>query len=144
LWNADDAWTPVTEWRRQRDAKVAVLGLGAPSYLAGAASDAAMTKGVAADVYVINGLPLEPGFLEGLSARYTKVVTVEDGLIGTVESGLRGFAGLVSSALYGSGTTLDHFGIIDPHIAPSDHFVRVWEHYGITAEAIEQSIVGSR
>lgn len=144
LWAADDEWTPVTLFRQQAGAAVAVLALGAPSYLAGAASDAALAAGVAADVYVVNGLPLEPHFLGDVAKRYQKVITVEDGLIGTVDSGLRGFAGLVASALHGSGVVLDHFGIVDPHIAPSDHYVQVWEHYGITEAGITQSIVASR
>ena len=78
--------------------------------------------------------------VEGLSARYKKILTVEDGLIGTLDSGLRGFAGYVASEMYGSGVALDHFGIIDPQIAPSDHFLKVWEHYGITEEGILKSI----
>ncbi len=142
LWNADDSWESVTPYRQHPGAKVAVLALGAPSFLAGTAADTALAAGVPADVYVVNGFPLEPGFLDGLSNRYGKVITIEDGLIGTVESGLRGFAGLVASGLYGSGATLDHFGIVDPGIAPSDHFVQVWEHYGITAQAIAGSITG--
>ena len=97
-------------------------------------------EGVGSDVYVINGLPLPENFLSGLSARYKKVITVEDGLIGTPESGLRGFAGLVASGLYGSGISLDHVGIVDPRIAPSDHFFEVWEHYGMTEAAIAASI----
>ncbi len=144
LWNAADDWTPVTAWRKSAGATVAVLAIGAPSYLAGEASDAAAKQGVPADVYVVNGLPLAPGFLTGLATQYKKVVTVEDGLIGTVDSGLRGFAGLVSSTLAGTGVALDHFGILDPQVAPSEHFVQVWEHYGITAGGIEKSIVGSR
>ncbi len=141
LWNADDAWTPATASRTYAGATVAILALGAPSYLAIAASDAAHAKGVAADVYVVNGFPLAEGFLEGLSAKYRKVLTVEDGLIGTVGSGLRGFAGLVSSALQGTSVALDHFGIVDPGIAPSEHFVRVWEHYGITEAAMTKSVL---
>jgi transketolase C-terminal domain/subunit len=140
LWNANDSWEPVTAYRQYPGARVAVLTLGAPSFLAGAASEAAFRGGVAADVYVVNGLPLEPAFLEGLAGRYEKVVTVEDGLIGTVESGLRGFAGLVASTLSGGGVALDHIGIADPRIAPSEHFLKVWEHYGITEEAITKSI----
>jgi len=69
------------------------------------------------------------------------VITIEDGLIGTVDSGLRGFAGLAASHLYGSGIPMDHFGIIDPGVAPSDHFVKVWEHYGMTVEALTASIL---
>ena len=56
-------------------------------------------------------------------------------------SGLRGFAGLVSSALQGTSVALDHFGIVDPGIAPSEHFVRVWEHYGITEAAMTKSVL---
>jgi transketolase N-terminal domain/subunit/transketolase C-terminal domain/subunit len=142
LWKGEEAWTPVTKWRAQAGAKVAVLAMGAPAYLAGEANEAAAAAGTASDVYVVNGLPLDPGFLDSLATRYSKVITIEDGLIGTAGSGLRGFAGLVSSSLYGSGIALDHFGIIDPHVAPSDHFVQVWEHYGMTAEAMSQSIRG--
>ena len=54
------------------------------------------------DVYVVNGFPLDEGFLEGLAARYRRIVTVEDGLIGDPQSGTRGFAGLVATALAGS------------------------------------------
>ena len=141
LFTAGEAWTPATAWRRHDGATVAVLALGAPAYLAGIASDAALAQGVAADVYVINGFPLAAGFLDDIGKRYARVITVEDGLIGTSESGLRGFAGLVSSGLYGSGAALDHFGILDPHVAPSDHFVQVWEHYGITDALITRSIL---
>jgi deoxyxylulose-5-phosphate synthase len=140
LWTVDEAWTAITRYRQHQDAKVAVLAIGAPSYLAGAASEKANASGVASDVYVINGFPLPDGFVEGLSARYKKIVTVEDGLIGTISSGLRGFAGYVASAMYGSGVALDHFGIVDPQIAPSEHFLKVWEHYGITEEVILKSI----
>src|SRR5262249_35221949 len=142
LSTADDPWTAVTRFRQHPDAEVAVLTVGAPSYLAGNASDrAADNPGVAADVYVINGFPLPEGFIDGLAGRYKKVITVEDGLIGTIESGLRGFAGFVSSGLYGSTVKLDHFGIVDPQIAPSDHFFEVWKHYGITEEGIATSII---
>ncbi len=142
LWKVDDAWTPVTPYREHADATVAVLALGAPAYLAGAASDAAAAKGTLADVYVVNGFPLADGFLDRLGKRYKKVITVEDGLIGTVSSGLRGMAGLVSSGLARfDGVSLDHFGIVDPQIAPSDHFVQVWEHFGITEQALTESIL---
>ncbi|MDR1990799.1 MAG: hypothetical protein LBQ09_11295 [Acidobacteriaceae bacterium] len=141
LWNAADAWTPVTTYRERAGAKTAILTIGAPSYLAGTASDAADAQGRAVDVYVVNGLPLAPGFLDGLAARYTRVVTVEDGLIGTVDSGLRGMAGLVASTLAVSGVSLAHIGILDPQIAPSEHFVKVWEHYGITESAILSAVL---
>jgi transketolase N-terminal domain/subunit/transketolase C-terminal domain/subunit len=140
LWTADEPWTAITRFRQHAGAEVAVLSIGAPSYLAGAASDKASASGVAADVYVINGFPLSESFIDGLSGRYKKVITVEDGLIGTVESGLRGFAAYVATELYGSNVALDHFGIVDPHIAPSDHFLEVWKHYGITEDGIARSI----
>lgn len=138
LWNAADAWTPVTPYRQHAGARTLVLALGAPSYLAGAASDAAAKSGVPADVTIVNGFPLADGYLDGLAARYQKIVTVEDGLIGTPDSGLRGFAGFVATSLSGSAVALAHVGIVDPQIAPSDHFIQVWEHYGIT----EQGILG--
>src|SRR5262245_42298007 len=142
LWTADEPWTAVTRYRQHPGAEVAVLAVGAPSYLAGNASERASATGVHADVYVINGFPLPEGFIDGLAARYKKVITLEDGLIGTVDSGLRGFAGYVSSGLYGSNVALDHFGIIDPQIAPSDHFFEVWQFYGMTEERIAKSITG--
>jgi len=57
-------------------------------------------------------------------------------LIGTIDAGLRGFAAYVSGRFAGCGIRLDHLGIIDPHIAPSDAYLQVWEHYGMTADAI--------
>jgi transketolase C-terminal domain/subunit len=142
LWTADEPWTAITRYHQHTDAQVAILAVGAPAYLAGNASERASATGVHADVYVINGFPLPEGFIDGLSGRYKKVITVEDGLIGTIDSGLRGFAGYVSSGLYGSNVALDHFGIVDPQIAPSDHFFEVWKHYGITEEGIAKSITG--
>jgi len=68
-------------------------------------------------------------------------VTIEDGLIGTSQSGLRGFAGYASSLLSGSGVSLSHLGIADPGIAPSDHFAQLWEHWGITAAKLAERIV---
>jgi transketolase C-terminal domain/subunit len=141
LWNAGDAWAPVTVYRKNPGASVAVLAVGAPSYLAGAAADRALAKGTPADVYVVNGFPLEDGFLDGLAARYRRIVTIEDGLIGDPQSGTRGFAGLVATALSGTGVRLAHLGISDPHIAPSEHFVRVWEHFGMTEEALVDAIL---
>jgi transketolase N-terminal domain/subunit len=141
LWNATDAWTPTSVLRQFPDSPLAILSLGAPSYLAAEASDKAASKGTHADVIVINGLPLPAGFFAEVASRYGRVITIEDGLIGTVDSGLRGFAGLAASKLYGTGVALDHFGIVDPGVAPSDHFVKVWEHYGITSSALVESIL---
>jgi deoxyxylulose-5-phosphate synthase len=136
LWQADDAWTTVTPARSQPNARTVILGFGAPSYLAVGASEKATAAGTPTDVYVVNGLPLDSGFLAGLAARYTRVVTIEDGLIGTPASGLRGFAGLVSSALVGAGVSINHFGIADPCVAPSETFIEVWEHFGISEQHV--------
>jgi hypothetical protein len=141
LWNATDAWTPTTVLRQFPNSRLAILTLGAPTYLAAEAADKAAANGVLADVIVINGFPLSPAFFAGIVSRYARVITLEDGLIGTVDSGLRGFAGLAASQLYRSSVELDHFGITDPGVAPSEHFVKVWEHYGITTNALVESIL---
>ena len=87
LWNATDAWTPSTVLRQFPDSRVAILTLGAPSYLAAEAADQAALKGASADVIVINGFPLAPSFFADIASRYARVITIEDGLIGTVDSG---------------------------------------------------------
>lgn len=138
LWTGSEGWEPVTRYRTRPDADVAIVALGAPAYLAGAASDA-LADSHPSDVFIVNGLPLDPGFADTL-AGYHKVITVEDGLIGTPESGLRGFAALIATSIGDGDVELDHFGIVDPHLAPSDHFVQVWEHYGLTQAGIEKSI----
>jgi transketolase N-terminal domain/subunit len=132
LWQATDAWTPVTRLREHRDAKTVILTVGAPSYLAAGAAEKAAAEGVAADVYVINGFPLADDFLDGIRSRYSRVITLEDGLIGTPASGLRGFAGLAATRLQGADLSMQHFGIVDPSVAPSETFVEVWEHFGIS------------
>jgi transketolase N-terminal domain/subunit/transketolase C-terminal domain/subunit len=134
LWQADEPWSAVTEMRSQPHARTAVLALGAPAYLAGAASEKATAAGVPTDVYVVNGFPLPDGFLAELASRYTRVLTIEDGLIGTPASGLQGFAGLAASSLAAAGVALHHFGIVDPSVAPSETFVEVWEHFGISEQ----------
>ena len=132
LWNADDAWTPVTQMRSNANARTAVLSIGAPTYLAAAAAEKATSSGVPTDLYVINGFPLDEDFVSGLASKYQRVVTIEDGLIGTPASGLRGFAGFVASSLIDAGVSLRHFGIVDPSVAPSETFDKVWEHFGMT------------
>ncbi len=144
LWNATDDWTPTTPFRQYDGATTAVLAVGAPSYLAGAAAEKASSAGVATDVYIVNGFPLDESFLPGLAGRYRRIVTIEDGLIGTVGSGLRGFAGHVASTLAGGGVQLEHLGIVDPQIAPSDHFVQVWEHYGMTEAKLTSTLLAGR
>ena len=140
LWNATDAWTPSTILRQFPDSRVAILAVGAPSYLAAEAADQCAAQGVFVDVIVVNGLPLEDSFFADIATRYARVITIEDGLIGTVQSGLRGFAGFTASQLYRSRVDLDHLGIIDPSVAPSEHFHKIWEHYGITTPALVASI----
>jgi transketolase N-terminal domain/subunit/transketolase C-terminal domain/subunit len=140
LWNAADEWTAVTPLRSCPGATTTILALGAPSYVAARAADRATDGGVKTDAYVINGLPVQEAFWEELTRRYRHVVTIEDGLIGTPESGLRGFAALVASELYGSNVQLDHFGITDPRVAPSDHYLQVWEHFGMTEQALAQCL----
>jgi deoxyxylulose-5-phosphate synthase len=136
LWNAGDAWTPVTPYRERPGARIAILAVGAPAFLAGAASDQLAEKGTLVDVHVINGFPLDEPFVNSLPARYDRLLTIEDGVIGTVDAGLRGFAAYVAGRFAGCPLRLDHLWIVDPQIAPSDHFLEVWAHYGMTAEAI--------
>ena len=136
LWNAGDAWTSATPSRTRDGAKAAILTIGAPSYLAVEASEKAAARGVPVDVIVVNGFPLDEEFLDGLPRRYTRIMTLEDGLIGTKEAGLRGFAAFIAGRLAGCGVTLDHQGITDPRIAPSETFQEVWAHYGMTADAL--------
>ncbi len=84
---------------------------------------------------IVNALPLPEGFWAKIAARYPRgIVTIEDGLIATPETGLRGFAGLASSAL-GGAAPAEHIGIVDPRVAPSDGHMEVWEHFGLTAAA---------
>jgi transketolase N-terminal domain/subunit/transketolase C-terminal domain/subunit len=136
LWNASDAWTPITKYRERAGARTAILTLGAPSYLAAQASDKAAERGTPIDVYVVNGFPIDGDFIETLADRYSRVATLEDGLIGTPDAGVRGFAAYAAGKLGSRDVTLDHFGIADPRIAPSETFQDVWAHFGMTADAI--------
>ena len=141
LWNADDAWTPATQVRSHAGARAAILAIGAPAYLAVSASEKATASGVPTDAYVINGLPLEEGFAGGLASTYQRVLTIEDGLIGTPSAGLQGLAGLVASSLINSGVSLHHFGIVDPSVAPSETFDKVWEHFGMTEQHLLDTLL---
>ncbi len=137
LYNPDSEWEAVTPLRKHDGAKTAILALGAT---AGIAQDAAEQLGGSADVYVVNGLPLPDGFLADIFEKYDGVVTAEDGIIGTRCTGIRGFAGLVLSAASDSGTKTEHIGIVDPRIAPSEGHDEVWEHFGITSDAIVAAV----
>ncbi len=137
LWEPADAWEPVTAYRQYEGAKKAVLAVGAPAYLAGEAADEVKN----ADVYIVNGFPLPDATLPSLCDKYAEgIVTIEYGLIATPETGLRGFAGLVRTAAYGQGVPLEHIGIVDPRVAPSDGHLETWAHFGITKEAVRQAL----
>lgn len=143
LWRADSPWEPLTALRRRPGARRAILALGAPAFLAAEAADELARDGVAADVHVVNGLPLGAQALPQLLAAYPDgLVTVEDGIIGPAAGGVRGFAGLVRTAAYGSGVPLAHIGIEDPRVAPSEGHLEVWAHFGITARAIRDAAAG--
>lgn len=140
LWQGTEAWTPTTVLRANRDAKSVILAVGAPSYIAAAAADKATAQGTPTDVVIVNGFPLPDEFFDGIASKYSQALTIEDGLIGTPESGVRGFAGLVATNLQGTDVSLDHFGIVDPSIAPSETFDIVWEHFGMTEENLVRAL----
>ncbi|MBT3605340.1 MAG: hypothetical protein HOE48_10290 [Candidatus Latescibacteria bacterium] len=140
LWGPEDEWEAVTAYRQTDGAKHAIFALGAPAYLGGHAAEALNGKGVATDVYVVNGLPIAEGVLSDLVGKYEGVVTIEDGKIGTPETGLRGFAALVGTAASVQGVAHAHVGITDPRIAPSVGMEETWAHFGITAEAVVEAV----
>jgi len=114
--------------------------LGAPAFMGGDAAEILNGKGIATDVYVVNGLPVSEGVLSDVIGKYDGVVTIEDGKIGTPETGLRGFAGLVGSAALVRGIAHAHVGITDPRIAPSVGMAETWAHFGITTEALVEAV----
>jgi transketolase len=132
LWQGTEAWTPSTVLRANRDAEAVILTIGAPSYIAAAAADQAAAQGLPADVIVVNGFPLADEFFADIASRYARVLTLEDGLIGTPASGLRGFAAVAATNLQHAGISMHHFGIADPSVAPSESFLELWEHFGMT------------
>ena len=76
--------------------------------------------------------------MPGIFETYTGgVVTIEDGIIATRATGLRGFASLVAGA--GNGRT-EHVGIVDPRVAPSEGHDEVWEHFGLTTDALVAAV----
>jgi transketolase len=141
VWGATDPWTPSTVLRQFPNSRTVILTVGAPTSVAVEAAEQAASKGAPADVIVINGFPVPETFFADIASKYSRVITIEDGLIGTVDSGLRGFAGYAASQLYRSHVRLDHFGISDPAVAPSDHFIKIWEHYGMTSSAIVATLM---
>ena len=141
LWTAEEAWQPVTPYRSFAGARRAILAFGAPAFLAAEAADVLNDRGVAVDVHVVNGLPLPNGRLESLISEYAAgVVTIEDGKIGTPETGLRGFAGLAATAASSLGISHTHVGLTNPRIAPSDGHMETWAHFGITTEALVDAV----
>ena len=141
LWNAGDEWTAVTALREHPGARTVILAVGAPSFLAAAASEKAAAQGVASDVYVVNGFPGAEVFVRELPQRYDRILTIEDGLIGTPSSGVRGFAAYVVGQVGGTAVALEHFGIADPHVAPSESFLPVWAHYGMTEDDLAAALL---
>jgi transketolase len=140
LWDAAEPWTPTTMLRQFAGARKAILALGAPAFLAAKAAEGLNAEGVAVDVLVVNGLPVPEGTWSRLATNYPDgLVTVEDGIIATPDLGLRGFAGMIHSAV---DVPTDHVGIVDPRIAPSDGHIEVWNYFGITAEAIADAVRG--
>jgi len=141
LWNADSKWQAITEYRVSEGAERAILALGAPAFIAADAAQQLAKRGTPTDVYVVNGLPLPLGALEGLLANYTGgIVTVEDGFIGTPQTGVRGFAGLVAGLAGSAGLPCAHVGVTDPRIAPAEGHMETWAHFGITANALVSAV----
>ncbi len=141
LWEADSEWETVTAYRLHEGATRTILAFGAPAFLAGEAAGKLSKGGTATDVHIVNGLPLSAPQLERLLAPYTDgIVTVEDGFIGTAETGIRGFAGLVSATAGAAGLPLAHIGITDPRTAPSDGHMETWAHFGITSPALVRAV----
>ncbi len=143
LWSSTDSWDDVTEFRKFPGAKRAILVMGAPAFLADQASFELNKKGIQTDVYIINGLPVCSEKLSTLLSTYSEgIVTVEDGIIADNHFGIRGFAGIISSnrAVSDQRIPLQHIGITDPKIAPSEGHLETWQHFGITAEAIVDAI----
>lgn len=136
LFNAGDAWEPCTTYRTTPGAKKAILAFGATAFLADEAVKQLAAAGVPTDAYIINGLPFGKGELKALIEKYPGgLVTIEDGLIATKCIGLRGFASLVASNAQGK-VPLQHIGITDPRVAPSDGHHELWQYFGITTAAL--------
>jgi len=141
LWQANDVWESVTTYRTYPGATKAILAIGAPAFLAAEAAEELNKRGQAVDVLIINGLPIDHAAMTSFFAKYSAgLVTVEDGIIGTREVGLRGFASLIASNAAPMNVPVAHVGITDPRIAPSEGHLEVWEHFGITREAIVSAV----
>ncbi len=142
LWDATDEFEAVTVARKTAGAQRAILAFGAPAFLAIEASEALGKDGIATDVLVVNGLPLAENAVEEFVSQYPAgLVTIEDGIIGGPATGLRGFAGLIASHAAGR-VPLNHIGITDPRIAPSEGHMEVWAHFGLTKDALVEAVRG--
>jgi transketolase C-terminal domain/subunit len=140
LWEADSAWEAVTAYRQYEGASKVILAMGAPAFLAAEAAEA-LKDSDPVDVYVVNGLPLAEDELGDLVGKYSGgVVTIEDGLIGNPEVGVRGFASLVQSAAAGTAIPVAHVGIVDPTVAPSEGHLATWDHFGITTDSLVDAV----
>lgn len=136
LFNPGDDWKPVSHMTQKGGATKAILAMGATAFIAAEAAGELSDT----DVLVINGLPFGEGELSEIIGNYPGgLVTVEDGIIGHEGVGLRGFASLVHSAAAGK-VALAHVGITDPTVAPSEGHMEVWEHFGLTSEAIVEAV----
>lgn len=142
LYNPTDKWEAITTFRQYDGAKKAILALGAPAYLGEEAAASLSEQGEPTDVYIVNGFPVDEDELSALIAKYDGVVTIEDGIIGTAGTGLRGFASVIAGLALRGGTKADFVGINDPRIAPADGHLEVWEHFGLTAEALVEAVKG--
>ena len=139
LYGADSDWEAVTTFRTNAGADKVILAFGAPAFLAETAAAELTAAGTPTDVLIVNGLPFGEGELEAIFAKYPGgVVTIEDGIIATPGEGLRGFASLVSASA--NGVPTDHVGIVDPRVAPSHGHDEVWEHFGITSDALVRAV----
>jgi transketolase len=136
LYNPEDEWTPTTVLKETIGASKAILAMGATAFLGRDAAENLSDT----DVIVVNGLPFGEGEMAKLIAKYPGgLVTVEDGIIGHEGVGLRGFASLVHSAAAGK-VPVAHVGITDPTVAPSEGHMEVWEHFGLTVQAVQEAV----
>jgi transketolase N-terminal domain/subunit/transketolase C-terminal domain/subunit len=141
LWDAESPWEDITVYRQYEGARKAIVAVGAPSFLAGEAADLLQQDGLAADVHIINSLPLSLEALTELIKRYPDgVVTVEDGIISSGSTCLQGIAGLISNAAAPLDIPTDYIGIVDPRVAPADGYMELWEYFGISAPAIADAV----
>jgi len=141
LYKISGAWENITVYRTYSGAEKAIITMGAPSYLAGEAAEQLNTDGIPTDVYIINALPLNLEELTALLEIYPKgVVTLEDGIISSGATCLQGLAGLIANVAGTLNIPIDYIGICDPRVAPSDGFVEVWEHFGISARDLYRAV----